>query len=191
MWAKGHAAVLPSYVSTSSYVFAKSPETFSRTLCLLPGDLVIQFALQLVACEGQAVTPEILRWLDHMKVSVDRLRVAIHWYSAHWWTWMLQTRGFDYEGLRQQGSQFEKLLSAWQKEICDRAEDVSRALLEYAATVCQGLSPAFNAVPAGATVPCKTDSEVTERQEVGKLRFLLQILPTQVFRLLLLSSSET
>ena len=78
MWAKGHTAALPSYVSTSSYVFAQDPEKVTRTSCLLPKALIEQFAVQLVGCQGQVVTPEILRRLDHMKVSVERLRAGIH-----------------------------------------------------------------------------------------------------------------
>ena len=34
-------------------------------------------------------------------------------------------------------------------------------LRDYAATVSQGLSPVFNVGPADATVPSKTDQEVT------------------------------
>ena len=58
MWAKGNTDALPSYVSTSSYVFAQDPENFTRTLCLLPAALTEQFAVQLVGCQGRAVTPE-------------------------------------------------------------------------------------------------------------------------------------
>ena len=112
MWAKGHTDALPAYVSKSSYVFAQSPETFSRSLCLLPKDLITEFAVQLVGCEGREVTPEVLRRLPHMMVSVERLRSGIHWYCTHCWPWMLATKEFDYEGLRQQGEHFKKLLSA-------------------------------------------------------------------------------
>ena len=56
---------------------------------------------------------------------------------------MLQTTNFDYEGLRQQGVQFEKLLAAWQQTLGDSSEYVPRVLLGYALTVCEGFSPAF------------------------------------------------
>ena len=78
---------------------------------------------------------------------------------------MLQTKNFGYEGLRQQGMQFEKLLAACQQELGDRSEDVPRVLLDYAATVCEGFSPALNAGPADATVPSNTDSEVTRETD--------------------------
>ena len=79
MWAKGHTAALPSYVSTSSYVFAEDPEKFTRTLCLLPEALIDQFVVQLVGREGQAVTPGILRMLEHMKVSVQFEKLLAAW----------------------------------------------------------------------------------------------------------------
>jgi len=151
MWAKGHTEALPAYVSKSSYVFAQNPETFSRSLCLLPQDLITEFAVHLVGCAAQKLTPEILRRLPRMLVSVERLRSGIHWYCTHCWPWMLATKELDYQGLRQQGEHFEKLLASWQKEIGDRSEDVPRVLRDYAATTVQKESRVFNQGPADAS----------------------------------------
>ena len=112
MWAKGHTQSLPAYVSKSSYVFAQNPETFSRSLCLLPQDLITEFAVHLVGCSDQPIPTDILQRLPYMKVSVERLRSGIHWYCTHCWPWMLATQKMDYKRLTEQGEHFEKLLAS-------------------------------------------------------------------------------
>ena len=75
---------------------------------------------------------------------------------------MLQTKSFDYDGLRQQGAKFEALLDAWQKELGDSPEGVPKVLQAYAAmSLSAGVTPAFNAGPADATATSNTDPEVT------------------------------
>lgn len=96
-----------------------------------------------------------------MKVSVERLRAAIHWYSRHCWAWMEQTKSFDYDGLRQQGTTFERLLAAWQKEVGDSPEGLPKVLEAYVAmSLSPVVTPAFNAGPADATATSSTAVEV-------------------------------
>ena len=164
MWAKGHTDALPAFVSRSSYVFAQNPDTFSRSLCLLPKDLVTEFAVQLVGTEGQKVTAEILRRMPHMMVSVHRLRAGIHWYSTHSWPWMLATKDSDYEDLHRQGARFEELLKTWEAELDARSEDVPRVLREYAASAMEKTTPVFNAGPVDANASAQTVPAVLRTQ---------------------------